>query len=233
MPTADFIPRADADFAVWMQNFTLKVTTVYNTTFGLTAGQITAIQNDAAMVNYLITQYLEAFKTATKDRVAYKDLIANGKIGQTGGAVPSATVAVPAAPATVVAPGVKARVRLLANQIKANAAYTGAIGQDLGIVGATTSSGATAPKCSAVAKAGNTVVIPWTKGSYQGVYIEGKRGAETTFTFLDRDMKSPYVDTRPPLVAGTPETRQYRVWYLMDDNKVGDPSAILSVSTIP
>lgn len=27
----DFLPCADADFAVWMQNFTLEATTVYNT----------------------------------------------------------------------------------------------------------------------------------------------------------------------------------------------------------
>jgi len=235
MPNLDFLPRADADFAVWLQNFTLKVTTVYNTTFGLTAGQITAIQNDNTMTQYLITQYLEAFKSALKTRAEYKALIVDGKIGATGGAVPSATVAVPAAPANVVAPGVKARVRILAKQIKANGNYTAAIGADLGIVapaGSGDNSGAK-PKAAAAAKNGSQVVITWTKGGFDGVVIEGQRGAETGFTTLDRDFVSPYTDTRPPLVAGAAEIRKYRLFYLKKDVVVGVASDVLTVSTTP
>ena len=235
MPVRDFIPKADADFAIWFQNFTLKVTTVYNTVFGLTAPQITAIQNDNAVTQYLITQYLDAFKSALKNRAEYKALIVEGKIGATGGAIPGATVAVPAAPATAVAPGVKARIRLLARQIKANAAYTAAIGGDLGIVGPAgggPDAGAK-PGAKAAVKAGSQVTLAWTKGRYQGVVIESQRGAETGFTMLDRDFISPYTDTRPPLAAGTAEVRKYRLFYLKKDVVVGVASDVLTVSTTP
>ncbi len=235
MPDKDYLPRADADFAVWMQNFTLKITTVYNTQFNISAANITAIQNDNAYVAYLITQYLEAFKTALQDRVAYKDLFLDGKIGATGGAIPSATIAVPAPPAATIQPGIKARLRLLVKQIKANSAYTDDIGQDLGIIAPRLSPLPQhfRPKCSALAKAGSQVVITWTKGRFDGVIIESERGSETVWTFLDRDMVSPFVDTRPPLVAGQPEIRRYRLFYLKGDERVGDPSDVLVVTTIP
>ncbi len=185
MPDADYLPKADADFAVWLQNFTLKITTVYNTLFGISAGQITAIQNDNTAVNYLITQYLEAFKTATQDRVAYKDLIVSGKIGQVGGGFPSATVAVPPAPANAVAPGVKARVRLLVKQIKANSQYTEVIGEDLGIVAPTPiPNPKPKPRGSAAAQGASRVELKFVKGRYTGVQVESRRGSETVWSVL-------------------------------------------------
>jgi len=108
MPSADFIPSGDAEFVIWLGNFVTKLATVYNGTFGITAAQITALNADYANMRYIIADYLPAFDAAKKNRVAYKDLMRNGKTEQglpvptTAQAVPSPTVAVPAAPATAV-----------------------------------------------------------------------------------------------------------------------------------
>ncbi len=234
MPDADYMPKADADFAVWLQNFGLKVTTVYNTTFGLTVGQITAIQNDVTMARYLINDYLEAFKTATEDRVAYKTLIVNGTIGQVGGAVPSATIAVPAAPVNVVAPGVKARIRILVKQIKANSAYTVVIGEDLGIVApAPPINPNPKPQGSAMALTKSQVQLKFVKGRYTGVQVESKRGAETQWSVMGSYFRSPLVDERAPLVAGQPEVRSYRYTYLDGNDTVGQASDTFTVTTTP
>ncbi len=238
MPTDDYLPKKDADFAIWHGNFATKLTTVYNAALGLTAAQITAIQNDYAVTNYLVSVYLPAFKAATENRTAYKDLMLSGQTAPgvpvtiTAQAIPAAAVAVSAPPAAVVVPNIKARLRLLVKQIKGNPNYTAAIGQDLKIIGPAIlppDPGAQ-PKGSGLAKPGFGVVITWTKGKFTGVLIEGQRGAETGWTALDKDFRSPYVDLRPPLTAGAPEVRKYRLRYLLDDEPVGVPSDIISVT---
>ena len=42
-----------------------------------------------------------------------------------------------------------------------------------------------------------------------------------------------WIDTRPPLVAGQPEVRRYRIRYLEGDDPVGLYSSVVSVTTIP
>ncbi len=187
MPGTDYLPKTDTELVVWLQNFGLKLTTVYNTTFGLTPAQISSVQADMAMTTYLVNQYLEAFKTAQRDRTAYKDLILYGQLGRTGGPVPSATVAVPAAPAMVVAPGVVARIRALVKQLKSHAAYNPSIGQDLGIVGkpSAVDPSTAQPRATIAAKPGVQVVITWTKKSFTGVLIESQRTDETVWSPLD------------------------------------------------
>ncbi len=59
--------------------------------------------------------------------------------------------------------------------------------------------------------------IEWFKGTFDGVVIDSQRGAETTWTRLDRDFRSPFDDTRPPLTAGQPEERRYRLRYFIDE----------------
>jgi len=71
------------------------------------------------------------------------------------------------------------------------------------------------------------------KGRHSGVVIQGKRAGESDWSDLGKDNYSPYVDGRPPLTAGTSETRQYRMRYLDKDNEVGEWSDVVSVVTIP
>jgi hypothetical protein len=47
-------------------------------------------------------------------------------------------------------------------------------------------------------------------GVSEGVHIYGMRDGEAGFTLLASETHSAYVDNRPLLVAGKPETRQYK-----------------------
>jgi hypothetical protein len=44
--------------------------------------------------------------------------------------------------------------------------------------------------------------------------------------------RSPFVDARPPLAAGQPEMRRYRLRYVDHDEPVGDYSDVIVVTTL-
>lgn len=46
-------------------------------------------------------------------------------------------------------------------------------------------------------------------------------------------MRSPFEDVRPPLTAGKPEERRYRMRYFIDNTAVGMWSDVIVVITIP
>jgi hypothetical protein len=70
------------------------------------------------------------------------------------------------------------------------------------------------------------------KKSYSGVMLYGRRGSETEFGLLSKQLVSPYVDDRENLAAGVPETREYRAQYFRNDQPIGQMSDILVV-TVP
>ena len=81
--------------------------------------------------------------------------------------------------------------------------------------------------------AGVTGCEIWVKASADGLVVESQRGAEVTWTVVGTDNFSPYLDGRDPLVAGQPEVRRYRGRYVLNDEPVGNYSAVASVTTIP
>lgn len=87
------------------------------------------------------------------------------------------------------------------------------------------------PTFKATAERGK-VTFDWVKGEFDGVVIEGQSDRETTYTFLDKDFKSPFVDMRPNLAAGQPEKRRYRMIYLLDDEVGGVWSDEVVVTTM-
>lgn len=50
---------------------------------------------------------------------------------------------------------------------------------------------------------------------------------------LGTDNNSPYLDARDPLVAGQREVRRYRGRFIVNDEPVGNYSAVATVTTIP
>jgi hypothetical protein len=75
--------------------------------------------------------------------------------------------------------------------------------------------------------------IDWMKGKFDGVDVESQRGDEIDWTKLGRDFRSPFEDERPPLAAGKPEERRYRLRYLINDKPVGEWSDVIVVITKP
>ena len=65
------------------------------------------------------------------------------------------------------------------------------------------------------------------KSRANGVNIYSRRAGDADFAFLARDTNAPYVDNRPCLVAGKPETREFKAIYVVGDAEVGQASDIL------
>ncbi|MDX6694047.1 MAG: hypothetical protein QOF02_1650 [Blastocatellia bacterium] len=227
-------PKADAELVIWYKNFSQKFAT-HAPTLGFTAADVSAVQADAAMLDYLIGDLLPTYQSALQARTAYKNVIKDGPIGVAGGNPPGAPVT-GAAPATV-EPGIVPRLRRLIQRIKSAPNYTQAVGEDLDLIGPEKNAPGdditAKPVPKAFALPGSHVQIEFNKGGFDGVSIEGRREGETAWTPLGIDLYSPFIDTRPPAQNGMPEVREYRLRYLLRDEATGQWSDIVSVTTMP
>lgn len=112
--------------------------------------------------------------------------------------------------------------------------YTETIGETLMIVTEQTGSPIgpeDKPTGKTISLTGSIVRIEWNKGKSDGIYIDSQRGDETERTQIGFDMRSPYDDERPPLVAGKPEEHRYRLRYFVDKTPVGSNSDVIVAVT--
>ena len=231
------IPRADNELMVWLNNFSDSFST-QATALGFTEADVNSVRADAAMLNYLVGDVLPSYQSALQARTAYKALIKDGPVGSPGGALPAAP-STGAAPA-VVAPGIVPRLRQLIARIKVAPGYNDSIGLALGIVetetrgpGGSATIADAKPTAKAAALAGSQVRIEFSKGGFDGVQIESRRAGEQGWQSLGTDNYSPFLDARPPVEAGKPEVREYRLRYVQRDAAVGDWSDIITATTRP
>ena len=230
MPT-DVIPYTEDGRKSWAENMILKFDPLY-VSLGFTKAEKDAFYEDLTMLIYVITAS-QSVAAESKARTAYKKQMLEGLMGG-GNALPLPLNTLPAPPAVVVLPGVLGRIRTFIQRIKLSPGYTEAIGEQLQIVASESEGvnlGDAKPDFTATATV-TGIRLDWTKGAFDGVVIESIRGAETTFAFLDKDFKSPFLDVRPNLVAGQPEKRRYRMIYLLDDQIVGVYSDEVVVTTM-
>ena len=121
--------------------------------------------------------------------------------------------------------------RRIAQKIKASTGYTEAIGDDLRIIGPEVVR-PPLEEMKPTLKAehsGGIVEIKWDKQGMEAIKIYCKRGSETSFSLLDKDVESPLKDDRPKLDPSAPEERQYYAYYVEDDEEVGLQSDIITV----
>ena len=227
----DVIPRTEDARKAWCDNMLLKFPPLREQ-LGFSEAEEKAFSDDVQMLNYVITAS-QSVAAESKARTAYKKQMLDG-VPEGGNALPLPLNTLPAPPSTLVAPGVMGRIRAAVQRIKNQPGYTDAVGEQLQVVSSKADelNPATAkPPFDGTPSVGK-VTLDWTKGEFDGVVIEGKRGAETVYTLLDKDFKSPFEDVRPNLVAGQPEVRRYRMIYLLDDAVVGTYSDEVSVTTM-
>jgi hypothetical protein len=121
----------------------------------------------------------------------------------------------------------KTNARLLAQRIKKSTAYTDVIGKQLNIIGAEDTT------LFASVKAGGVVEIDFNKMDAEGVHIYGMRDGETVFSYLASETHAAYVDNRPLLAAGKPETRQYKAVFFIGKSEIGLTSAVVIAIAAP
>lgn len=125
-------------------------------------------------------------------------------------------------------------IRRAAKNLKTRPGYTEAQGDELGINGPESADIDTVNikpvlEGSLVAE---TAVVDFELSGTDGIQIRSKRGSETEFIFLAADTHPPYNDTRTKLDPSQPEKREYITYYILDDEIIGQPSDVLTI-TVP
>jgi len=199
-----FIPKQQAPYVQWHDTLKGGVTA---TTPGATAADATMLTADNATLHAKLTA---ATLADNASKAAHADL--NNAIAAS-----------------------KTNARLLAQRIKKSTAYTDVIGKQLNIIGAedTTDMTQEQPTLFASVKAGGVVEIDFNKMDAEGVHIYGMRDGETVFSYLASETHAAYVDNRPLLAAGKPETRQYKAVFFIGKSEIGLPSAVVIAIAAP
>lgn len=216
------VPTNAQDFRIWHSNFNLKLGG-YASTFAITPAEVAETAADDLVVDYILGQ-IDVLSNDSQARTAYKNTAINGAIGTPLGVYPPIPVFGPVPPA--VPAGIRARSVSIAQRIKSHVAATDAILQDLDLVAPVTNFDPNAYKAvinSVRAIAPGQVTVNFAKGhsAIQGVNVYMRRQGETVWRKLAFDSQSPYVDTTPLAVAGTPEVREYRVRGVIADDEIG------------
>jgi hypothetical protein len=125
--------------------------------------------------------------------------------------------------------------RGLAQRIKKSTGYTEVIGKSLQIIGEedTTDMTQQKPVLGITVLANGVVEVDFGKLLAEGVHIYGMRDGETGYTLLASETHSAYVDNRPLLVAGKPETRHYYAIFFIGKAEIGLQSDIATATARP
>ena len=199
-----FIPKQQTPYVQWHDTLKGGVTV---TTPGATAADATMLTADNATLH---TKLTAATLADNASKAAHADL--NKAIASS-----------------------KTNARLLAQRIKTSTAYTEVVGKQLNIIGAEDSTDMTQeqPTLFANVKAGGVVEIDFNKMDAEGVHIYGMRDGETVFSYLASETHAAYVDNRPLLAAGKPETRQYKAVFFIGKSEIGLTSAVVIAIAAP
>jgi hypothetical protein len=199
----DYIPHSDDSLNTWLLTFANKLG-IYGITLGMLGPAVTAMQGECIALSTSILG-VETERNTLRNTVNAKDTLRTSTLTD---------------------------VRKLAKNLKTNAGYTDAIGEDMGIIGGeSTFDPSTEKPVLKTTLNGGQATVHFNRAHSNGAKLYSKRGGETVFTFLALDTHAPYHDTRDNITPGTPETRQYYAFYIdIHDAQYGLQSDIVSVT---
>jgi hypothetical protein len=226
MSKAPFLPKDEPGKRKWLDNFAAKLPT-YAATVGVTPAEVTQTTADAVFFDYVVGAHDQHTKT-TRDWTAYKNAAATGNAL---GDLPT-TPALGAPPAPV-PPNIFGRNSTLAARIKKHPAYTEAIGQDLGIIGAEQTVDYTSlkPVLNITLQAGHPI-IGWRKQGMDSLELWVDRGDGKGSVFLAIDTIPDYTDTAALPAPGMSAVWKYRGVYREDDTQVGQWSDAIATTVM-
>lgn len=200
-----YMPRADGDLLVWLDNFSKQLAT-YGATVGLDAAGIKALQEQCTAIATAVGEDERAY-AGWRAAVAHSAAVKDGGLN----AVAAAVAHLDTHPRCTDA--IRAALRITAPQTTAQPLALGEHKIPFTLEGLP-----------------GRVVVKWRKGGLDGVNVYGQRGGETEWVLLGRDNRPPYDDLRPPTQPGASEVRRYRLVGVVDDREVTPPSDIASIS---
>ena len=222
-----YLPYGDEARATWLSTFATEVGALPDA-WKILPAQITSLHNDANAFKYDLLM-IEAAAKFDKGCTANKNELRDGPVATAALAFPAFTP--PAGAPTPVPPGIFVRVALFVAQLKKNDLCTEAIQISLGIQGEeiVIDFSKMQPTLTLHHEGGH-VHISYVRTHAEGIYLFCMRGAETEFTLLATITKTTYNDTRPNLIVGQAEKRQYRAFFMVGDVMVGIESPVFSIN---
>ena len=226
MAKKSFMPADDGGKRTFLNTFAAELP-LHSAAVGVTAAEVTQTTADAAFFGYLVDSR-NAYDAKTQEWTAYKN---TARDGGTLGTLPAAPVLTTPTPA-VVPSGIFVRISSLAARIKKHPAYTDAIGQDLGIVGADQTIDPTTmkPVLDLSLQAGHPNV-GWTKSGMDSIEIWADRGTGT-FVFMTIDTSPNSLDTFALPAPGASAVWKYKAIYRLNDEQVGSWSDVATIGVM-
>ena len=222
-----FMPRTDAEKALWLKNFATKLPS-YIAKYGLAAGDVSDAQKGADFFAWVLDAR-NLINESTNKWTTFRDEIRDGI---PPGALPSAVPVAATLPTmpTLVAPGVIGRVSSIANRIKKHISYTEADGRDLGLEGIeqTIDLIEAKPIISIRINGGHPEIV-WTKNKMSAIEIHVDRSNSGNYVFLAVDSYPNYIDTAPLPNPGESAQWKYKAIYRYKDTIVGHWSDEVSI----
>ena len=226
MSTYSYLERTDRKLSLQLDNFASKIN-LYAVQFDLTPVEVNEMMDDAAYFSWMTNNYLK-IETYKKEWTLFKTIQKNRKhhvVTNTTPVAPVLTIMPREVP-----PGIKHRFQTMVNRIKAHQNYTKGIGQNLGIEKSASepiNKDTAQPVIKAVSRGGKVNVV-WKKGRYSGILIEKDSG--NGFEYVDRDFTPDFVDHSALPAQGQSAIWKYRASYLVNDEKVGIWSDVVTIT---
>ena len=217
-----YYPTTDAEQGIWWKNFGVKIA-LHGASLGISAAEISQIQADSLVLNYL-NETIDSLKKELAKRIAYRNALTDNELGSTLGVIPAAPVFT-VAPTAVPAGINKSRAKFVA-RIKNHSNYTNAIGEDLGIIGSETAAkiASDMPVLKATVNGGR-VVLKWKKGKYKSIDLYVDRGDNKGFVLLTTATTTTYTDKYELPTGVNALLCIYKARYKKGDEPCGDFSA--------
>lgn len=225
----NYLPRGLQALAAWFANFNLQFA-AFAATLGFDAAQVTAVQNDNNMVQYL-AEADTAFKANIDGFRGFRDETLYGDVDGQTATLPAPNL--PAAPAAV-SIGIIERLINLVDKIKVSDNYTGEIGNQLGIIPPELERRAEEiPIIKAEAVPDSKISVRFTRSHTDGVAIETKFANGENWNKHGNFGKSPAVLDIERNAGNSPQVVQVRARFLDGNSAVGNYSPIIEVITMP
>ena len=208
-----YYPTSEGSQIQWLKNYGQKFP-IHGGTLGM-GPEISPTGLDVAYAIFLLETWHPALQQDLKEATEHKKyMLDSPAAGEPLTPLPTGTTF---SPPTNVLPGILTRLFEQVARIKVQAAYTAAIGDDLGIIGPDEAPkddlATTTVKARTLDGSPNQVVeLAFSKDGHEGVAIESRVNGGP-WAQLGVDSRSPYMDNRPLQVPGQAETREYRLRY--------------------
>lgn len=227
--STSYLPSSDADRAIWLNNFSNRLGQ-YRQALGITTAEVNSYVADAAMFAYMIQLYDAS--------VQYAQALSSIKRNLRSSTQQVAMAALPVLPGNTNAPapvnsGIFTRISQLVARIKVHAAYTTAMGQDLGIIAPVVpfDPNTMQPSLRISLEAGFPK-LKWNKGMADATKLYVDRHDNAGFVLLKQTVKNTFLDTEALPANTYSVTWDYKARFMLDDDEVGVFSQTLSINVI-